>query len=306
MALPAVLQRHRDRAVLVACIVAAIVLLGLPGGLRFNLARGLGNVVYAPANGALWLGGHLRRLQGENEALRERLMTLADEWRRGEEYRREAVRLRRLLEFRDRQSYRFLPAELLSYPVDFRERNLLRIDRGRRDGVREGMPVVGPGGLIGSVFTVHDGSAEVHMLASADCAVSCRDRRSRVLGVLKWDPRRGFSVDRVELGEDVQAGDLFMTSGLGSRFPEGFLVGTVKAVTSPPGSLHQDIRLEPAAPLARLEDVFVVTAVSYDAPGFPVPFVEPVDSTALADSLARADSLAAAHGRAPRPAGARP
>jgi rod shape-determining protein MreC len=115
-----------------------------------------------------------------------------------------------------------------------------------------------------------------------------------VIGVLKWDPRRGFSVDRVELNEDIQAGDLFMTSGLGSRFPEGFLLGTVTAVSSPAGLLHQDVRLAPAVPLARLEDVFVVTAVSYDAPGFPVPFVEPVDSTAIADSLARADSLAKA------------
>ena len=305
MALPGIPARHRDRAVFAACVVAAIALLGLPSAFRHTLARSLGAAVYAPANGALWLGDHLRRLQGENEALRERLMTLADEWRRGEEYRREAVRLRRLLEFREQQTYRFLPAELLSYPADFRERNLLRIDRGRRDGVREGMPVVSPAGLIGSVFAVHEGTAEVQMLASSDCAVSCRDRRSRVLGVLKWDPRRGFTVDRVELNEDVQAGDLFMSSGLGSRFSEGFLVGTVTAVSSPPGLLHQDVRLAPAAPLQRLEDVFVVTAVSFDAPGFPVPFVEPVDSTALADSLARADSLAKAPAM-PRRRGGRP
>lgn len=279
MALPAFLQRHRDRAVLLACVLASITLMRLPDDLRMTLARGLGTVVYAPADGAIWLGGHLRRLHGENEALRERLMTLADEWRRGEEYRKEAIRLRRLLEFRDRESYRFLPAELLSYPLDFRERNLLRIDRGRRDGLEEGMPVVSPAGLIGAVFAVHERTAEVQLLASKDFAVSCRDRRSRVLGVLKWDSRRGFHIDRVDLGEDVQVDDIFMTSGLGSRFPEGFLLGRVTAVDAPPGALRQEIALEPAVPLPRLEDVFVVTAVSPHAPGFPLPAEAP-DSSA--------------------------
>lgn len=282
MALSSFFQRHRDRALLLACILLSLTLLRLPDGFRFTLARGLGTVVYAPADGAGWLAQHLRRLQGENEALRERLMTLSDEWQRGEEYRREADRLRRLLEFRERESYRFLPAELLSYPLDFRERNLLRIDRGLRDGLEPGMPVVSPEGLVGAVYEVQERQAQVQLLASKDFAVSCRDRRSRVLGVFKWDARDGFYVDRVDLGEDVAVGDLFMTSGLGSRFPEGLLLGRVRSVTDPPGALRSRILLSPAVPLQRLEDVFVVTAVAPDAPGFPLPAQEPPDPNAEA------------------------
>lgn len=278
MALPSFFARHRDRGVLLVCVALSITLMRLPADLRFTTARALSAFAYAPADGAVWLAAHLRRLEGENEALRERLMTLSDEWQRGEEYRMEAARLRRLLQFRERESYRFLPAELLSYPLGFRERNLLRIDRGARDGVAVGMPVVSPEGLLGAVFEVHARHAEVQLLASKDFAVSCRDRRSRVLGVFKWDPRKGFYVDRVDLGEDVRRGDLIMTSGLGSRFPEGLLLGRVKAVGEPPGALRREILLEPAVPLHRLEDIFVVTAVSDAATGFPLP--------ADADSLA--------------------
>ena len=271
MALPSFLQRHRDRAVLIACVALSFTLLRLPDDIRFTMARGLGAFVYAPSNGATWLAAHLDRLQGENEALRERLMTVSDEWQRGEEHRKEAARLRRLLEFRERESYRFLPAELLSYPLNFRERNLLRIDRGRRDGVAAGMPVVSPAGLLGTVFEVHQRHAEVLLLASKDFAVSCRDRRSRVLGVLRWAPRLGFHVDRIDLDEDVRIGDLIMTSGLGTRFPEGFLLGTIREVSEPPGALRRRILLDPAVSLQHLEDVFVVTQVSESAPGFPLP-----------------------------------
>jgi rod shape-determining protein MreC len=278
MALPSFLQRHRDRGVLIACLALSITLLRLPSDLRFTMARGLGSLVYAPADGAVWLSAHLGRLQSENEALRERLMTLADEAPRSEEYKLEAGRLRRLLDFRERESYRFLPAELLSYPLDFRERNLLRIDRGQRDGVELGMPVVSPAGLLGAVFDVHERHSEVQLLASKDFSVSCRDRRSRVLGVFKWDPRRGFRVDWVDLGEDVRVGDLFMTSGLGSRFPEGFLLGTVREVNERPGALRREILIEPSVSLQHLEDVFVVTAIGEAAPGFPLPAAGETDS----------------------------
>ena len=59
----------------------------------------------------------------------------------------------------------------------------------------------------------------------------------------------------------------------------GFLLGRVTAVDAPPGALRQEIALEPAVPLPRLEDVFVVTAVSPHAPGFPLPAEAP-DSSA--------------------------
>ncbi len=281
MALPSFFQRHRDRGVLIACLVMSVTLLRLPADLRFTMARGLGILVYAPADGAVWLSTHLGRLQGENQALRERLMTLSDEAPRSEEYRLEAGRLRRLLDFRERESYRFLPAELLSYPLDFRERNLLRIDRGHRDGVELGMPVVSPAGLLGAVFEVHERRAEVLLLASKEFAVSCRDRRSRVLGVYKWEPRLGFHVDWVDLGEDVRVGDLFMTSGLGSRFPEGFLLGRVREVRERPGALRREILIEPSVNLQRLEDVFVVTDIGELAPGFPLSATSEPDSSAM-------------------------
>ncbi|MCP4545896.1 MAG: rod shape-determining protein MreC [bacterium] len=270
MPLVSLFQRHRDRVTLLACVTMSLLLLNSSAELKFDLARAIGSVVFAPSDGVVKLNAHLSRLQGENEILRERVMVLSDEWNRVEEYRKEATRLRHLLEFRDAESYHFLPAELLSFPTNPRENNLIRVDRGRRDGVSSGMPVVSSSGLIGAVHTVHEQEAEVQLLSSKNFAVSCRDRRSRVLGVFKWDPRRGFHVDRVDLNEDVQVGDRFMTSGLGTRFPEGFLLGTVTDVQMPPGVLRKQILLEPSVRLQTLEDVFIVNLISKEAPGFPL------------------------------------
>jgi rod shape-determining protein MreC len=270
MSLIALLRRYRDRLLLVTLVAISLLLHNMDEELRFELARSLGAVFFAPVNGLVHLGEHVNRLEGENQILRERLMILADDRNRVEEYRKEAGRLRRLLGFRESASYSFLPAELLSFPLRFSDRNTLRIDRGRYDGIKSGMPVVSPEGLIGSVYTVYAKQALVMLLSSKNFAVSCRDRRSRVLGVFKWEPRRGFFVDRVDLGEDVKVGDHFMTSGLGSRFPEGFLLGQVIEVTTPPGALRKQITLAPAAPLQTLEDIFVVMQVSAEAPGFPL------------------------------------
>ena len=271
MPLFGLIRRQRNRVTLLCCIGASLLLFLIPETKRFEIARSLAGVFYAPSDGAVRLAGHLARLRGENERLQERVMRLSDELARSEEYKREASSLRRLLEFREMESYRFLPAELLSFPMDARDRDLLRIDRGRDHGVDEGMPVVSPEGLVGTVFDVRAKQSSVRLLRSKDFAVACRDRRSRVLGVFRWDPRRGYHVERVDLGEDVKVGDRLLTSGLGTRFPAGLLLGTVTAVVETPGSLRKDISVAPAAPLHTLQSVFVLTEVGPQAAGFPLP-----------------------------------
>ncbi len=271
MPLFGLIRRQRNRFTLGLCIGASLFLLLFADGSSLSIARALAGFVYVPADGAQRLAVHIARLGGENEKLREQLMGFADQHQRALEYKREAEDLRRLLAFRETESYHFLPAELLSYPMEARERDLLRIDRGHEDGALIGMPVVSPEGLVGAVFDVQAHQATVRLLASKDFAVSCRDRRSRVLGVFRWDPRRGYHVDRVDLGEDVVVGDRFMTSGLGERFPGGLLLGTAYSVKETPGELRKEILIEPAAPLKTLQSVFVMTEIGPEATGFPLP-----------------------------------
>ncbi len=264
------LQRYRDRGLLLLCVILAFVLRTSSEEFRFELARRVATVFYAPSDGLAWLGHSLGQWGFENEELRARLRDQEHQWAHIQEVRRENERLRELLGFAGSEAYRFLPAELLSYPLTFQDRNLVRIDKGSADGVELGMPVVGYEGLVGRVEYMEPQRSQVLLLGSKTFTLGARNLRSRVLGAFKWNPRLGFHVDRVDPGEDVQVGDRFVTSGLGSEFPGGFLLGTVREVRRTPGALRMEVLIRPAAPLNSLESLFVVTRVGEGAPGYPL------------------------------------
>jgi len=264
------LHRYRDRALLLLCVALSFLLRSSSENFRFELARRAASVFYAPSDGLTWLGHKLGQWGFENERLREELRSQQYQWTQIQEVRRENDRLRELLGFSRSESYRFLPTELLSYPLAFQERNLVGIDKGSDDGVEIGMPVVSFHGLVGRIAFVEANRSRVLLLGSKDFTLGARDLRSRVLGAFKWNPRQGFHLDRVDPGEDVQVGDRFVTSGLASEFPGGFLLGTVREIRHYPGALRMEILIRPAASMNRLENLFVVTRVGESAKGFPL------------------------------------
>jgi rod shape-determining protein MreC len=258
-------------------VILSFVLRSSSEDFRFEFARHGAAVFYAPSDGLVWLGHTLSQWGFENEDLRERLRGQEHQWSQIQEVRRENERLRELLGFASSEAYRFLPAELLSYPLSIRERNFVRIDKGREDGVEANMPVVSFHGLVGRVEFVEAKRSQVLLLGSKTFTLGARNLRSRVLGAFKWNSRQGFHVDRVDPGEDVQVGDRFVTSGLGSDFPGGFLLGTVREVLHIPGTLRMEILIRPAASMNSLEDLFVVTRVGEGARGFPLDEDGPVE-----------------------------
>ena len=66
--------------------------------------------------------------------------------------------------------------------------------------------------------------------------------------------REGFPLSAVQAGEEV------VTFAAGESYPSGLLAGTVDRVETDPGGLTRTAVLTPAADLANLGQVFVVTA----------------------------------------------
>lgn len=62
----------------------------------------------------------------------------------------------------------------------------------------------------------------------------------------------------VQRDEQVEAGDLLLTSGLGAVYPKGLVVGRVASVVRRPYGLFQRAQVEPAVDFQQLEEVFVV------------------------------------------------
>lgn len=144
------------------------------------------------------------------------------------------------------------------------------INRGSADGVRAGMVAITVSGLVGAVergVTAH--SASVRLETNPDFGVGVRVRGgSGVEGVATG--RVGSSTLLATFFSptaNVQAGDLLVTSGLGTPgvaggFPAGLPVGRVIRVTSGGFGLERQAIVAPVAQLASLEDMLLLPAAS--------------------------------------------
>lgn len=136
----------------------------------------------------------------------------------------------------------------------------VEIDRGTSDGVAKGMPVVAGAGLVGRVVDASKSRATVLLVTDTTFSVGVRLSTSGDVGVATGHGSRApLRVDLIDPATKVDAGEVVVTSGLQqSVFPPGIPVGKVATAKTPPGSLQQQVTVEPVVDLQRLEFVTVL------------------------------------------------
>jgi rod shape-determining protein MreC len=142
----------------------------------------------------------------------------------------------------------------------------IEINKGSGDGVSRNDPVINGEGLVGKVKDVSSGSAVVTLITDQDFAVSGMTARSAEPGSVS--PAVGapgdLLFDLVDNASQVHKGDLVITAGtkssaLGSLYPKGIVIGTVKTIELGEGDLDRRIHIRPAADLRRLDLLQVLT-----------------------------------------------
>ena len=148
------------------------------------------------------------------------------------------------------------------------------LDKGSGAGVKPGMAVITPDGIVGKVQSVFPGASFVQLISDPYAAAGVILEKSRDHGVMKGTGLNEARIDYVPNDEKVGVGERVYTSGDDRVFPKGLLAGVVTAVK--PGRDFQEITVQPAARLNRLEEVLVVTAgVHQGLPGDPPPVQPP-------------------------------
>ncbi len=205
------------------------------------------------------VGRDNERLRRENDLLREEARGLRI-------HARENQRLRSLLELRERLPGETISAEIISkeHTRAFRV-NRIRLDRGQRDRVRPGMPVISSQGLVGQVRRLFGRYADVLLAVDRSSAIDVLVQRTGARGVLKGtgDSNRYLcTIEYLQRSEQVEVGDEVYTSGLGLRFPSSLLVGRVTRVVREEFGLYQEVEVTPAVNFATLEEVLILTTGS--------------------------------------------
>lgn len=200
-------------------------------------------------------------LRDENRALQTENEQLQDEVTRLREAQIQLQELQQLLEIKQANpDEEYLAANVLAKdPSSLKE--AVAIDRGKRDGVQEGMVVVTEGhSLVGTVARVFDSYAWVTLVTDPNSAVSAMIQESRAQGVVTGSYSRQLSIEFLAQGAAVKEGDSVITSAIGGGYPAGLVIGKVTAVQSTPQELFKKVAVAPLATLAHLETVLVMTS----------------------------------------------
>jgi rod shape-determining protein MreC len=164
-----------------------------------------------------------------------------------------------------RQRYSFIDAEVVDNTVT-RRNNYLVLARGSNQGVREGMGVIGPSGLVGIVRSTSPNFCTVMSLLHKESRISASLKKDGTFGQLLWEggDYRTATLKEIPTHVKLNKGDTLVTSGLGNAFPKGLLVGTVLSFQKKAGEKMFTAEVLLATDFRRLQHVSIVSNLMKD------------------------------------------
>src|SRR6202140_4753647 len=261
-------SRHKSVVLLAGVIVLQVVLLAVQIKrdsqgrlLRVWTVGAVSPFERAGAQGILNMRGTwsryfaLQNTSRENEELKRENDTLKLRVNQLQSKAAESDRLAALLNFR--QSQRDVPmlaARVIGTGADASQ--TIYLDRGERDGIRRDMGVITPDGVVGKVIESYRDTAQVLLLTDRDSGVGAMLSDSRIQSPVGGTGEPLLSMKYIPTDDKVNVGEQVVTSGMDRIFPRDLPVGTVAEIKT--GRPFQQVRVRPAANLARLEEVIVL------------------------------------------------
>lgn len=228
-----------------------------------SIARRIGNFFVTQGS----LRDENARLAGENFANAGQLQEL-------KALRAENVRLRALVGARKRFSVIATAAEVVYAARDPFTRRLV-IDKGARDEIKAGQPVVDEEGLLGQVTRVYPWLSEVTLITDKSHFVPVQNLRNGLRAVLSGTGRDGVLALRfVPVNADHRNGDELVTSGIDGVYPPGLPVARVSRVERSATQLFAQITCAPLAGVSSHTQVLLLS-VQRDLPPPPVEQTTP-------------------------------
>ena len=254
-----ILYEFKEYAVVAGLIAASLILLALNDNSQMKRLRSVATITYGLLQEQVIFIPRYFSLESENQLLRRTNIELTDETNRLREAKLENLRLRRLLDLKEKVPFDIVGAEVIGKNLTLL-RNTLTIDIGGKEDIKPLMPVIGDGGLVGLVVSATEHYAIVNLLLNVDFRASAKIERSRVDGIIAWDGKN-LLLKNVAKTLDVKIGDVVLTSSYSSTFPPDIRIGVVSEVDEQPGTLFKSIIVTPSVDFVKLEDVFVLTSV---------------------------------------------
>ncbi len=190
------------------------------------------------------------KLNDQAGALRRQLFDLRELYQ-------ENIRLKALLNFKQKSPLRLIPARVIARSLDAWSCTVI-IDKGKNNRVVPGMAVINLQGLVGRVLESADNSSKVLLINDPNQGISSIVQRSRQEGLVNGTLGSNLIMRYLPDDTQIAKGDTIITSELSRIYPKGLLIGKVVNVGRDFSGLNRLAVVKPAAELASIEEVFVI------------------------------------------------
>lgn len=194
------------------------------------------------------------KLAYENSNLRQRVSELLS-------VEAENDRLRGLLALRDTVQPETVSAVVIAKDTTSYFRVTRVILDTAESGVKEHMPVITLGGVVGTVQRVAGEKVDVQLAVDSGFGVDVVVERTRARGFVRGVGDEGqylVHVEYVQREDEIDVGDVLLTSGMGCRFPAGIPVAKVTEVIKKEFGVYQRVEAKPTVDFSRLSEVLIV------------------------------------------------
>jgi rod shape-determining protein MreC len=258
----------RATSYFVIAVALAIVLISVGQSLHFEAARSVTSNVLSPLQGFVsgitnGVGGTISTIRSigdlanENKQLKQQVADLRHELADQQLSGLTDEQLKAMLGLRDNLHIRTVAADVIGLDPEGLTQTMT-IHAGSKQGVRQGMSVLGQHGLVGRVISVQSNTAGVRLISDPQLPVNVELAGNHLGGTLTV--ANAQLVDQI-LGAPtdvkINRADLLVTSGLGGNYPKGLPVAAVSKFQYRPAEITQTAEVAPLDDLAHLEYVMV-------------------------------------------------
>jgi rod shape-determining protein MreC len=186
----------------------------------------------------------------ENQQLLSQIASL-------KEIEKENQMLRKALDLGLEKEFQLELACLINKDVS---RDSLLINKGEREGVLEGMPVITSNKvLIGRIGQVFEDFSEVVLISNKESSLEAKIAGQDISGIAKGKGSMKLSFELIPKEETVSEGDLVVSSSLGGVFPQGLFIGEVKEVKKSDVEPFQTAEITLGFTIDTLDKLFIIT-----------------------------------------------
>jgi rod shape-determining protein MreC len=170
--------------------------------------------------------------------------------------------LREQLNFKTKNNYTTIGAQVIGKNIDPLG-NTIILDRGQNDGIQEDCPVItGEGIFIGKVIRVEAYASVVRLINDNQSKIAATImNRDKSIGIVEGGYGISVRMNYIPQNEDINVGEIVITSGLEDLTPKGLLIGTIEAIEK---EAYQPFQRTILKPLANLEKISLVSIIKVE------------------------------------------